>query len=368
MTEQGYTQIPNDLMDKWLPHLSGAELKVLLYISRRTLGFHRDEVEIGMRKIADGFEGKDSGTGLRLDAIQRAVKNLATFGLLKCTPGPRGRINYVVDFDANPPNDCSENQNSECSENQNSRAIECSENQNSDRSENQNTKKESRKKENHHQKERLKERELPKQKSTVVEGASDREPLPKPEKPPAVFSQKADDDEKPPEVRKRGATDEQELVLRVHERHGKGVDSEKLLAMVRAELLRFSIASLAGFLEFDQKTTTNPKSVSNPPGYYRKLARDFANASRETVRLVKWTHEHPKAIENCPRCGCEKGKGYLLIKGRDYGSALVPCCLDEDAIAVAEKRRKIAPDWRDANPALLVTASEWERARSGAAA
>ena len=30
-----YTQVPNDLMDHWLPELNGAELKVLLYLVRR---------------------------------------------------------------------------------------------------------------------------------------------------------------------------------------------------------------------------------------------------------------------------------------------------------------------------------------------
>ena len=37
-----YTQVPDQLFDEWLPHLSEAELKVLLYIMRRTFGWKKD--------------------------------------------------------------------------------------------------------------------------------------------------------------------------------------------------------------------------------------------------------------------------------------------------------------------------------------
>ena len=49
-----YTMIPNILIDKWMPILPLAEFRVLLYIARRTYGFHRDDVEMGMRLIAQG--------------------------------------------------------------------------------------------------------------------------------------------------------------------------------------------------------------------------------------------------------------------------------------------------------------------------
>jgi len=35
-----YTQTPNEVFDKFLSKLSHAELRVLLYIVRRTFGFH----------------------------------------------------------------------------------------------------------------------------------------------------------------------------------------------------------------------------------------------------------------------------------------------------------------------------------------
>jgi hypothetical protein len=36
------TPVPDELFDEWLAVLSGAELKCLLYIVRRTLGFKKD--------------------------------------------------------------------------------------------------------------------------------------------------------------------------------------------------------------------------------------------------------------------------------------------------------------------------------------
>ena len=39
-----YTQVPDILFDERMAHLSGAELKVLLYIIRRTFGFKKDHV------------------------------------------------------------------------------------------------------------------------------------------------------------------------------------------------------------------------------------------------------------------------------------------------------------------------------------
>src|ERR671917_470428 len=37
-----YTQVPNELFDELMVHLSGAELKVLLYVIRRTFGFEKN--------------------------------------------------------------------------------------------------------------------------------------------------------------------------------------------------------------------------------------------------------------------------------------------------------------------------------------
>ena len=78
--EPNYTQVPNALMDRWIPELSGAELKVLLYHFRRTYGFHRYRVEAGLRRIFYG----------------RAVKCLEARGLLRNERRSGGRTIYHV--------------------------------------------------------------------------------------------------------------------------------------------------------------------------------------------------------------------------------------------------------------------------------
>ena len=50
-----YTPVPDDLFDLWLPHLSGAEVKVLLYICRRTFGFKKDADAISLAQITGGI-------------------------------------------------------------------------------------------------------------------------------------------------------------------------------------------------------------------------------------------------------------------------------------------------------------------------
>jgi phage replication O-like protein O len=75
------TQIPNEVFDTLMPHLSGGELKVLLYICRRTFGFRKDSDSISLTQIAHGITTKagrvlDQGTGLSKRQVQRALRML----------------------------------------------------------------------------------------------------------------------------------------------------------------------------------------------------------------------------------------------------------------------------------------------------
>jgi phage replication O-like protein O len=75
------TQIPNEVFDTLMPHLSGGELKVLLYICRRTFGFRKDRDSISLNQISKGITTKagrvlDSGTGLSKRQVQRALRVL----------------------------------------------------------------------------------------------------------------------------------------------------------------------------------------------------------------------------------------------------------------------------------------------------
>jgi len=76
-----YTQVPDELFDELMAYLSGAELKVLLYIIRRTFGFKKDSDNISLRQICTGIKTRDGdvldkGTGLSLSTVQIALKGL----------------------------------------------------------------------------------------------------------------------------------------------------------------------------------------------------------------------------------------------------------------------------------------------------
>ena len=76
-----YTPVPDELFDRLLPKLSGAELKVLLYVIRRTFGFKKAADNISFNQICDGIttsDGRvlDHGTGLSKSTAQLALKGL----------------------------------------------------------------------------------------------------------------------------------------------------------------------------------------------------------------------------------------------------------------------------------------------------
>lgn len=76
-----YTQVPDELFDQLLPQLSGAELKALLYIIRRTFGFKRESDTISLSQMLSGIRGRDGqvldrGTGLSKPALLQALRTL----------------------------------------------------------------------------------------------------------------------------------------------------------------------------------------------------------------------------------------------------------------------------------------------------
>jgi hypothetical protein len=75
------TPVPDEVFDVLMPQLSGAELKVLLYICRRTFGFKKPSDTISLHQIAQGITTRDGrvldgGTGLCKRHVQRALKVL----------------------------------------------------------------------------------------------------------------------------------------------------------------------------------------------------------------------------------------------------------------------------------------------------
>ena len=75
------TQVPDTLFDELLSELSGAELKVVLYVIRRTFGFKRQSDTISINQLLYGITKKsgevlDRGTGLSKPTLLQALKSL----------------------------------------------------------------------------------------------------------------------------------------------------------------------------------------------------------------------------------------------------------------------------------------------------
>jgi len=82
-----YTQVPDELFDVLLPRLSGPELKVILYVIRRTFGFKKDSDSISLSQICSGITTRqgdvlDSGTGLSKSTVALVLKSLVEKNIL----------------------------------------------------------------------------------------------------------------------------------------------------------------------------------------------------------------------------------------------------------------------------------------------
>ena len=76
-----YTIVPDELFDELLVELSGAELKVLLFIIRRTFGFKRDRDPISLSQMLHGITTGDGrtlhrGVGLSKPTLLQALRSL----------------------------------------------------------------------------------------------------------------------------------------------------------------------------------------------------------------------------------------------------------------------------------------------------
>src|ERR687886_822063 len=86
-SKPNYTPVPDELFDEQLPDLSGAELKVLLYIIRRTFGFKKESDNISLNQLLYGItttEGTvlDRGTGLTKATLLKTLKSLVEKNLI----------------------------------------------------------------------------------------------------------------------------------------------------------------------------------------------------------------------------------------------------------------------------------------------
>ena len=80
-----YTMVPDELFDELLPDLSGAELKVLLFVVRRTFGFKRERDRISLAQMLHGITTREGrvlhrGVGLSKPTLLGALRSLQAKG------------------------------------------------------------------------------------------------------------------------------------------------------------------------------------------------------------------------------------------------------------------------------------------------
>jgi hypothetical protein len=84
------TPTPDLLFDHIMPELNEGELKVLLYIIRRTYGFKKQSDEISLAQMVEGIVTKegnilDRGTGLSKKTVMAALRSLKDKNLIEAT-------------------------------------------------------------------------------------------------------------------------------------------------------------------------------------------------------------------------------------------------------------------------------------------
>lgn len=87
VTSPNTTQVPDQYLDELLPVLSGAELKVLLYITRRTFGFKKASDNIALSQMLNGIRTRDgrqldAGVGLSKKTLLQALSSLEAMQII----------------------------------------------------------------------------------------------------------------------------------------------------------------------------------------------------------------------------------------------------------------------------------------------
>lgn len=318
-----FTMIPNFLLDKWMPVLKPGELRVVLYIARRTYGFQRDEVEIGERLIAEGKAGKDGGTGLHLGTVSEATNSLIQRGLIRIKIGARGRRIYEINEEAE--------------------IIDCSEKPNSDRSEIPKTERSERtntKKRKSSSKKEEKKNDVGGSHTSMDGDAA---------KPRAAPDSNSFDDET---TRRAPLVDAKaEFALRVRERHGQAYNANDTLKAVQRQLDKVG-ASWEDFILIDTERSLSPEKLGNPGGYYCSLAKElgarYQSDLRRSVGLEQSADQliaAASATHPVP-CGCKFGlidpsRGEVsdnfcqCAMGRDLQRAVASLAREKEKAALA---------------------------------
>lgn len=71
-----FTQYPNEILDEWMPHLSGNQTKIMNVFVRQIYGFHKEYDKISIRQISQK-------TGIPIGGVFRDMKILIGLGCIR---------------------------------------------------------------------------------------------------------------------------------------------------------------------------------------------------------------------------------------------------------------------------------------------
>jgi hypothetical protein len=71
-----FTQYPNEILDNWMPHLSGNQTKIINVFVRQIYGYHKEYDKISVRQIS-------SKTGIPISGVFRDLKILLSIGAIR---------------------------------------------------------------------------------------------------------------------------------------------------------------------------------------------------------------------------------------------------------------------------------------------
>ena len=101
------TQIPNVILDLIIPRICEIEGRCLLYICRRTFGFHKESDRISFSQFIDGIKDRrgvvlDYGAGIARSSVAKGLKHLVeaeAIRIRKTTQGNYYQINLYMDVE-----------------------------------------------------------------------------------------------------------------------------------------------------------------------------------------------------------------------------------------------------------------------------
>ena len=91
MQVPNHTQIPNELIDKWMRELSHAQFKVMIAICRKTIGWHKETDSISVSQIAEM-------TGVTKKTAIVAIKELERLRLIKTKKQYRKTTDITINY------------------------------------------------------------------------------------------------------------------------------------------------------------------------------------------------------------------------------------------------------------------------------